>query len=150
MKKKTDVERRVKKPSVFKLKKKLWTIFSVYIRLRDANDSGIVKCCTCEKEYYWTDSKGRMQAGHFMPQKLNSYLIFDEQNVHGQCSFCNGAGSGEQYLYSLFILKKYGKKVLARIVSDKGRAFKFTHDWLEIKIKEYQQKVAKLKQLKKL
>jgi hypothetical protein len=32
---------------------------------------------------------------------------FDERNVHAQCPRCNQYGSGEQYLHSLAIDRKY-------------------------------------------
>lgn len=149
-KQRTPRVQRAKKPSVFKLKRKLWSLFSVFIRLRDADKSGNVKCCTCDRVYYWTDPKGRMQAGHFFPQKGNAALIFDEKNVHGQCSLCNGAGSGEQYLYSLFIIKKYGKKELQNLLSRKGQPFKFTVEWLQKKIIYYTEEIKKLKEKKNL
>ncbi len=142
--------RKVEKPSVFKLKKKLWTIFSQYVRLRDADLNGNVKCCTCDAVYFWTDPKGRLQGGHFFPQRGNAALIFDESNVHGQCSRCNGAQEGEQYLYSLFIIEKYGQQELDRLVKLKGQPFKYTIEFLEDKIKHYTKEVDKLKKSKNL
>lgn len=144
--KKKSVKRRA---SIFSLKRKLWKIFSEYIRLRDSDEKGYVKCCTCSNLYYWKDSKGRAQAGHFIPAKGSPSILFDEVNVNHQCSKCNG-NQGEQYLYALFLIDKYGQKEVDRLFELKGKPFKFTKEWLEEKLKFYTKKVADMKIEKKI
>ena len=52
------------KPTIKNLTKKLDTIFSEYIRRKDANKNGLVECFTCGVIKYW---KGEgMQCGHFI------------------------------------------------------------------------------------
>lgn len=136
------------KPTAAKLKKKLWTIFSIYIRLRDADDKGIVKCCTCGTEYNWTDPKGRMQMGHFIPVKLNPALMFDEKNVAGQCSVCNGSLEGSQWFFGHYIIQRWGKEELDRLISMYRIQFRFTTEWLVEKIAYYRKEVDKMKKEK--
>lgn len=80
------------------------TWFSRYIRLRDSNRSGMCACITCEVRRHYKD----MDAGHFLSRQYMA-TRFDERNVHAQCPRCNQYGSGEQYLHSLSIERKYPK-----------------------------------------
>jgi len=41
---------------------------------------------------------------------------FDERNVHAQCPKCNQYGSGEQYLHSLAIDRKYPEGTLDELL----------------------------------
>lgn len=69
-----------------KLKKDLWTIFSRWTRLKDADWRLYVKCFTCDR----TDDYRAMDAGHFIQKAGNSdALYFSEFNVNPQCRFCN-------------------------------------------------------------
>lgn len=61
-------------------------------------------CITCEVRRHYKD----MDAGHFLSRQYMA-TRFDERNVHAQCPRCNQYGSGEQYLHSLSIERKYPK-----------------------------------------
>ena len=110
--KKPRKKRRAKTPYT-KAKEALWRIFSIYIRLRDSDDSGFCKCCTCEYVGYYKKSEhiensGKMQAGHFVPKKRGNSVYFLEENVHAQCDSCNLMQDGNLIPYTLFIEAKYG------------------------------------------
>lgn len=66
--------------SVKTLKNNAWTLFSKYIRLKDANFQGYVKCVTCNVYRPYKE----MHAGHYIHGKTKT-LYFDERNVHPQC-----------------------------------------------------------------
>lgn len=83
-----------------KWKKKAWQAFSAYIRQRDADENGIVKCCTCGQERRWQE----VDAGHFVAGRNNS-VLYDERIVWAQCKSCN-RNQGEQYKYALFLKGK--------------------------------------------
>jgi hypothetical protein len=87
-----------------KAREKAWRMFSVYIKLRDANENGVCECCTCGRRLDW-DSKD-CHAGHFIPGRSNAVLL-DPAIVHAQCSSCN-FNDGEQARYFLFMKRKYG------------------------------------------
>lgn len=84
-----------------RLKDNAWDTFSKYIRLRDPY------CVSC---IYDDEEKNKkvlsQQAGHFH----HNCLDFDEENVNGQCIRCNHFKSGNLAPYSIYLLKKLGKK----------------------------------------
>lgn len=69
-----------KTKSLPKLKKELQEIFNSYIRIRDKDKV----CISCGQP------KSYKQAGHFYPVKTYDGLRFNEDNCHGECSYCNG------------------------------------------------------------
>lgn len=72
---------------------KAWKVFSAWIRERDK------RCVTCDKGL-------AEQGGHF----FHAVLDFDEENINGQCVRCNHWLSGNLAPYSVYLLKKLGKK----------------------------------------
>lgn len=80
-----------------KLKDKAWRVFSAWVRARDPY------CITCLVADKMVPSAN---AGHFH----HNCLDFDEENVNGQCVYCNKWMSGNLNLYSIYLLKKLGKK----------------------------------------
>ena len=97
------LKKKSKKPTVTVLKKKLDTIFSKYIRLKDANALGFVDCYTCGITKQW--QKDGMQAGHFMSRK-HTITRYDERNVKPQCYTCNCHYYGRQYEFGLALNKE--------------------------------------------
>lgn len=93
------------KKTISKLKKELDKWFSLYIRLREANELGMCKCFTCGIVRHYKDG---MQNGHFQSRK-HLATRFDEQNCQVQCVKCNVYAWGEQYKFSLALDSKYGK-----------------------------------------
>ncbi len=86
-----------------KLKKELDKYFSLYIRLRDATEEGMVQCFTSGKVYHYKS----IHAGHFMSRKHLS-TRWDETNVQPQSPADNLFGQGEQYKFALALDAKYG------------------------------------------
>ena len=91
--------------------KKLDSIFSLYIRTRDANKRGICTCCTCNKKL----PIKQIHCGHFMSRRhLNTR--WDPENTAAQCAGCNTFNQGEQFKFSQFINKKYGEGKAAELL----------------------------------
>jgi hypothetical protein len=82
----------MKQHTVKSAKARAWKYFSAYIRKRDP------RCVTC--------GAPTTQAGHFW----HNVLDFDEENVNGQDVRCNHFLSGNLAVYSVYLLKKLGKK----------------------------------------
>ena len=122
-----------KKLTRSKLVKKLDTVFSQYIRLKDSKD-GIGTCITCGKQDYIKN----LQAGHFQSRKFYS-IRWDERNVKIQCSGCNIFRYGEQFKFSLYLGNKLSEELLAesRVIR------KFTNVELEEMIQKYSQRLKK-------
>ncbi len=130
-----------KKPTVGKLKKKLWPIFSRYIRLKYADENGTVQCVTCKKLMYWKEA----QAGHFVDGRANR-VLFDEKLVHPQCYACNVGRKGNKIPYVKFMMKKYHLTLDECCDLDmlKFQVKKFTITDLEEKIEHYSEEVKTL------
>ena len=127
---------KIKKPSVAKLKKKLWKLFSEYIRKSNANFQEYVTCVTCPITKHWKE----MQAGHFIPGRHNS-ILFDERNVHVQCYGCNVHKQGNTVKYFRFMEKKYGHKVIKELEKLDLENKQFTTNELEKLIEIYKKKL---------
>ena len=89
--------------TISKLKKKLEGLFSHYIRRRNADHLGRVKCFTCGIEKHWKEQ----QAGHFQSRSHHS-TRWDEINVQVQCVKCNMYRQGEQYKFGMYLDQRFG------------------------------------------
>ena len=91
--------------SISKLKKELDKWFSLFIRLREATDEGMIQCFTCGKVAHYKDG---MHCGHFQSRRFLP-TRFDEENCQVQCAACNVFRYGEQYKFGLALDGKYGE-----------------------------------------
>ncbi|MAO24428.1 MAG: hypothetical protein CMJ25_27090 [Phycisphaerae bacterium] len=98
-----------KKLSRSKLIKKLDTIFSKYIRQRDAKKE-IATCFTCGKKAHWK----KLQNGHFQSRRFYS-TRWDEMNCQVQCAGCNVFKYGEQFTFGLNLDSKFGAGTAQRL-----------------------------------
>lgn len=119
-----------------KLIKQLDSIFSKFVRMRDADDSGMATCISCGAVKKWREG----DAGHFISRGKMS-TRYDEQNVHFQCKKCNIFRNGEQYLYSLALDRKYGEGTAERIYLESNKTKKTSIGELRRMIKHYTRQV---------
>lgn len=98
-----------KKLSRSKLIKKLDTIFSKYIRQRDAKKE-IATCFTCGKKAHWK----KLQNGHFQSRRFYA-TRWDEMNCQVQCAGCNVFKYGEQFTFGLNLDSKFGAGTAQRL-----------------------------------
>lgn len=129
------------KPTVSKLKKKLDTIFSKYIRLSNADKNGMVECFTCGVKKYW--EKDGMQAGHFM-SRSHTATRYNEQNVMPQCYSCNCHFYGRQFVFAKNLNKKYGKNTADDLLEKSRQIQRNTVSDLQELIELYTKKVDSL------
>lgn len=102
------------KPKTIKIgpiKKKAWAIFSRYIRLRAADENGLAKCFTCEIWSPWE----YLQGGHFIPGRGNR-VLYDERQVHPQCSHCNTTLHGNWTVYLVKMTDLHGPNVVSEMI----------------------------------
>lgn len=115
-------------------KKKLWSIFTKYIKHRDK-----WQCFTCGKFVTGRNANG----GHFISAAVcPPTLYFHEKNVHCQCVECNLRLEGNHYVYGV----KLGKRtvnLLNNIKRDYTGEVWSVEDY-KLKIKEYEGKLRKL------
>jgi hypothetical protein len=103
----------VKKINLAKLKKEVWQLVSIAIRLRDADCHGQVECISCNyKGYYIRD---KIQAGHFFQSRNFGGVRWNFDNIHGQCQFCNGGRQGNVYRYYKKLVSKIGQSRIDKI-----------------------------------
>lgn len=115
-----------KKPSILKLKKKLWTEFSLYIRNRDN-----WTCFTCGRK---AEGSG-LHAGHFISKSVGGIsLYFHEDNVHAQCYNCNINLSGNIWEYG----QRLGAEKVKELYIIKNQTAKWSTFDYEEKILYYQ------------
>lgn len=112
--------KKIKKPSTKTLKKKAWREFSIFIRTRDADDHGMVRCITCPTVAHWK----LMQAGHFLRGRLNANL-FDKRGCWAQCYACNIGRDGNVVEYYEVMLSTFGRETIKELKAQN----QITHKW---------------------
>ena len=110
----------MKKPTRKSLVTKLDTVFSQYIRRKDAIDE-IATCVTCGKKSHWS----KLQNGHWASRRHYS-TRWDEQNCNVQCSGCNVFRAGEIYLYTKYLCLQYGENFPEELYIKSQKMVKFT------------------------
>ena len=123
-----------------KLKKKLWRLFSEYVRRRDADENGYVRCISCGSFKHYKE----VDAGHFHAGSTSLALYFDERNVHSQCVRCNKWLSGNGANYALALQRRYGPHILEDLESIKHTRDKFNRGEYEEMIETYKKKLESL------
>ena len=126
------------------LKKKLWKVFSEYIRRRDADWKGYVKCCTCGKRMHWKEA----DAGHYKSKNQGLAVYFLEYNVHPQCTGCNRFRHGNLTSYAIYLQERYGDDILKKIEWSAHQHIKINSKEYENLIKLYKEKIRLLDNFK--
>jgi hypothetical protein len=131
--------------SISKLKKELDKWFSLYIRLRDATDEGMVQCFTSGRVYHYKS----IHAGHFMSRRCLS-TRWCEINVQPQSAADNLFAQGEQYKFGLNLDAKYGEGTAEDLQIKSKQIQKFARVDYEDKISYYKSLVENLKKEKQI
>lgn len=99
----------MKTESIKTLKKKLERVFNDFIRWRDWKKG----CISCGVRMSW---RREWQAGHFYPVSTTyAALRYDEQNVNGQCAYCNKFLEGNKESYRRGLIARYGESVIEKL-----------------------------------
>mgnify|MGYP006399154765 CR=1 FL=1 len=128
---------------ISKLKKELDKWFSLYIRLRDANEYGMVQCFTSGRVYHYK----KIHAGHFMSRRHLS-TRWCETNVQPQSAADNLFGQGEQFKFGLNLDSKFGEGTAEELQYKSRTTLKISRVEYEEKISYYKSLVDKLKKEK--
>lgn len=122
-----------------RLKKKIDTVFSIFIRTRFADDAGYTNCYTCRVVKHWQ----KLDAGHFQGRgKLSTR--WHELNVFQQCKQCNGFRGGEQFKFSRQLDADYGEGTAEEMERLGNQMRKYSIQELRDLLKHYQSKVEDL------
>jgi len=109
-----------------KLKKKLDTVFSKWIRAKFP-----LVCYTCGK------TNTPLQCGHFVPRQ---YLVtrWSEDNCRPQCVGCNIYGNGKVLDFEEHLKKDLGKKKVEELKFSRHKMLKLDTQWYLTEIKKYE------------
>lgn len=121
----------MKKLSRSKLIKKLDTIFSIYIRLRDCDKKWVVICPLCWARIPWKKSQNM----HFISRWVLKYR-YDENNCHAGCYRCNVILNWNYIKYTRWMQNKFWVKEVDKMINDK-QIFKIRTPEVEEMIEEY-------------
>lgn len=138
------VEKALKKKSLASLKKELQDVFNKFIRLRDTiyeNGKAFFICISCGVK----KTIDQMHAGHYWPVGGNEAIRFDEDNVHGQCVYCNFHKHGNEKGYRPRLIKKIGQKRFDLLEIKRNNRSKMMAFEVELLINEYTEKIKSLK-----
>ena len=122
-------------PDITKLDK----VFSEYIRRRDADEYGRVKCCTCDNTFHWSE----MDAGHFRYRSIMS-IRFDERNCHAQCRECNRFKDGMWDEHADYVIKRHGLDAGHELYLLAHKTVKFMQFEIDEMVQIYKQKIRDL------
>lgn len=86
--------------SIKKLHARAWRLFSEWLRRKEADWQGNVKCYTCGKIINWKLA----HAGHYLHGKLD----FDIRNIHVQGACCNTYRHGNLAEYGIKLAQEIG------------------------------------------
>ena len=120
-----------KKVSRSRLIKDLDSVFSKYIRQKDAVDE-IATCFTCGKKDHWK----KLQNGHFQSRRHYS-TRWDEINCQVQCAGCNVFKYGEQFIFGQNLDHKFGKGTARRLHIKAQQTVKISNIEIKDFIKHY-------------
>ncbi len=115
-------------------------IFSEYIRRRDADDKGYVRCISCGKIIQWKDS----DCGHYINRKHNS-TRYDEFNCNAQCRACNRFDEGNIQGYRKGLIRKYGENVVNMLEIKKHNICKLGQFEINALAETYRKKLKNIK-----
>ena len=113
---------------------KLDKVFSLYIRLKNADENGLYKCFACGKILHYKE----MDCSHFINRRFYA-LRFNEINCQVTCRYCNRFCEGNLAEFGINLQRKYGDQIIKKLVSMKHNYIKWTQfdiDTLEIYYKE--------------
>lgn len=122
-----------RKTTLKTLKSKLDRAFSVFIRIRDADKNGNIKCYCCGKILKWRESENM----HFIPRQHLS-LRFSEINCHAGCTRCNHFLNGNIEAYTLHMKQEYGDDIVEKLISARNQTKKISVYEYEAMIQHYQ------------
>lgn len=119
--------------------------FSKFIRLRDADEQGLVRCCTCGRINHWKS----VDCGHHI-KRQHMASRFSEVNCAGQCKKCNCFEQGNDAKFKEFIVKKYGQQQYDLLEASKRSNRKLMQFEINEIAKHYKQKATEMAKQKGL
>lgn len=119
------------------------SLFSTYIRLKNADEDGYVLCCYCGGRLHWSEA----QNCHYVGRRHRT-LRWNELNCSPGHGSCNGA---DIILgYTQYMAARYGPDVFQLLTTHKNSREKITPVERKIMADNYKAKIKELKKEKGL
>jgi hypothetical protein len=114
--------------------------FQTWIRMRDQ----FKPCISCDKR------EAKWDGGHYMKAETYTGLIFNEDNCHKQCSYCNCQLDGNLIEYRKNLIKRIGQVRVDELEAraDLSRIYKFSKQELIEIAQEYKMKIKQINETK--
>lgn len=94
-----------KEKKLSQLIKELDAVFSKFIRKRDSDENGTLKCVSCKEPVFWKDA----HCCHYMDRQYKA-TRWDESNCAGGCAGCNQFRKGFHiHHFGIYLNNKYGQ-----------------------------------------
>lgn len=122
-----------------KYQQKLDTVFSIYIRKKDADINGMVQCYTSGKWFHWT----KLQCGHFISRRHLS-TRWDERNAKPQSISENMFNQGNGPVFAKKLIEEYGPGIIETLEIKKNNICIMRDFQYQILIKEFEEKIKNL------
>ena len=137
---------KTKRQRVKTLKKKLWTVFSQYIRLRAADHTGWL--VTCDGEWkYWKE----VHCGHLWHNSERNQQLGGNKLWYYENNFAPQSGDGNTFnkddsakKYMMWAIDKYGKKEVNKMYRLKQEYKDWTEEELQKKYEYYKSEVDRM------
>jgi hypothetical protein len=104
---------------------------NTFVRLRDKHKP----CVSCGR----TDVE-EFHAGHYI-SSTNSFLRFNELNIHKQCSYCNTHLRGNLIPYRQELIKRIGLNEVEKLESEVKKEYKISVPEIQELIKTFKEKI---------
>ncbi len=122
-----------------RLIRKLDTVFSQYIRLRDMlPETTVFRCISCGLVKPIRDA----DCGHYI-NRSHMMTRYSEVNCNAQCKKCNRFDEGNMSGYRLGLIRKYGEKQVNYLESLRNEYRKYGIFELEMLIEHYKKEIKK-------
>lgn len=132
-----------------KLRKEADDTFSAYIRARDSDHAGYIKCVTCDRRVFWKGGKHTANACHWIGRDCYKYR-WDEDNVYWGCAYCNARDKQRhQQMFTIFMTDKFGIEKVRQMKVDEDSINEVPdiEDLIAI-IRKFKKKFLELKKIK--
>ena len=128
-----------KQLGIQKLKKKLDSIFSRWVRFSAADSRGMVKCFTCD----YIEFVKKLQNGHYVPRQ-HVMTRFLPDNCRPQCFICNMRYGGRPQEFRERLIEELGEERVVEVEQLRHSRESLDRFALEAMIKDYNGRLAEL------
>ena len=133
-----------KQKTITKLKKDLWKVFSLYIKLKHSEDGEWCSCYTCGNPIKIGTSS--CHGGHFLSKAAYNIHYFNENNVRPQGSCCNTFKEGDPITFRENLIEEIGLEAVEEMEATRHTVVKRDRGWYLDKIEHYKQEVERLQE----